>query len=292
LFWVSREVRLWHMLLAIWPTLLMATLVTVLNDIRRQRFPWPGTRNERTIVVLCTARAALMYLLPFASAYFFPQVFPENVESLTHLRDFHTKLLVLHLLGVGALTLHTSGIFGVQAQLLGRPWERSSRREKPEAASLREDVLRYQQLRSWLKRYLGFTATIASTTLLSLGALSIGGMGALLWARARGRWSSRRAARHALDGAGGPRGGPPVALQAYPLPCAGDRSPWAPPESASLSRASLPQRLLRWPPGRCLGWGQLGQVQVAKNAPDDAALGEVRQHPPPSSAPRTGEDVR
>ncbi|MBN1207311.1 MAG: hypothetical protein JXB05_20675, partial [Myxococcaceae bacterium] len=29
---------------------------------------------------------------------------------------------------------------------------------------------------------------------------------------------------------------------------------------------SLPQRLLRWPPGRCLGWGQLGQVQVAKNA--------------------------
>jgi hypothetical protein len=38
-----------------------------------------------------------------------------------------------------------------------------------------------------------------------------------------------------------------------PLPCAGDRSPWAVPESASLSRASLPQRLLRWPPGRCLG---------------------------------------
>jgi hypothetical protein len=97
---------------------------------------------------------------------------------------------------------------------------------------------------------------------------------------------------------GGPRDthwtvqeGPEQRAPGTPLPCAGDRSPWAPRESASLSRASLPQRLLRWPPGRCLGWGQLGQVQVAKNAPDDAALGEVRQHPPPSCAPRAGQDV-
>ena len=115
-------------------------------------------------------------------------------------------------------------------------------------------------------------------------------MGALLRARAGvgGRPGGPRDTP--LDVAGGPRGGPPVALQA-PLPCAGDRSPWAPRGCASLSRASLPQRLLRWPPGRCLGWGQFGQVQVAKNAPDDAALGEVRQHPPPASAPRAGEDV-
>jgi hypothetical protein len=53
-FWSSREVRLWHMLMAIWPTLFAGTLVAALNDIRRKRFPWPGTRNERTAVVLCT----------------------------------------------------------------------------------------------------------------------------------------------------------------------------------------------------------------------------------------------
>ncbi|QRK07302.1 hypothetical protein JQX13_45910 [Archangium violaceum] len=53
----------------------------------------------------------------------------------------------------------------------------------------------------------------------------------------------------------------------------------------------LPQRLLLWPPGRCLGWGQLEQVQVAKNAPDDAALGELRQHPAPAATPHAGEHV-
>jgi hypothetical protein len=171
-FWSSREVRLWHMLMAIWPTLFAGTLVAALNDIRRKRFPWPGTRNERTAVVLCTVLASLMYLLPFASSYYLPgSVLPANAEVLTRLPDFRTKTIILNILGVVVLTLHTAGMFSVHAQLLTRPRESSAGREKPEAASLREEVLRYQYFRSRLERYLGFSATLTGISLLNVGAL-------------------------------------------------------------------------------------------------------------------------
>jgi hypothetical protein len=113
-----------------------------------------------------------MYALPFASAYFLPRsVLPENAEVLTRLPGFRTKTIILNLLGVVVLMLHTSGMFGVHAQLLARPRESPSRRGKPEAASLREDVLRYQHLRSRLERYLGFSATLIGLSLLNVGAL-------------------------------------------------------------------------------------------------------------------------
>jgi len=64
-------------------------------------------------------------------------------------------------------------------------------------------------------------------------------MGALLWARAGvgGRPGGPR------DTHGMVQEGPEEAARrapGIPLPCAGDRSPWAPRERASLSRASTP----------------------------------------------------
>jgi hypothetical protein len=116
-------------------------------------------------------------------------------------------------------------------------------------------------------------------------------MGALLWERA---------------GVGGRPGGPRDThwtVQEGPEEARPSRSRHTPPlrkrpVALGSARECIPQPCVTptapaalAPPGKCLGWGQLGQVQVAKNAPDDAALGEVRQHPPPSSAPRAGEDV-
>jgi hypothetical protein len=53
----------------------------------------------------------------------------------------------------------------------------------------------------------------------------------------------------------------------------------------------LPERGLRWRPGRSQARRLLGQLKVAENAPEDGPLGEGGQHPAPAPAAWAGEDV-
>jgi hypothetical protein len=174
-FWASAKVRLWHFLLVLVPTFWVASVLTVLNEWRTHRTPWPSTSKHRLAAGVCFILAAILFVNPILRPFFSDQsllsAFLARADDLTSLPDFRTKFLVLNMIAISVLLLLTGGMFGVQAQLSGYLQQSATSMENPRGERLEEDVRRYQQLRSQLERFLGFCAANIGFTILTSGAL-------------------------------------------------------------------------------------------------------------------------
>jgi hypothetical protein len=165
------RIRLWHLLMALEPPLWLASLVFIANDFKHGPRAWPDTRDERTALVICTVLAGALNAGPFVVESFTRQpVLSMQMEVLLQLPHLRTKLVLLGMSTALVATVHIAGMLSVHVQLLGRAWGAPSTREEPEAKRLQDDVLRYQQLRSRLERFLGLSAAIIGLGTLSIGA--------------------------------------------------------------------------------------------------------------------------
>jgi hypothetical protein len=172
---VSGKVRFWHLLLMMSPTLWVVSLLVMFNEWRNSRTLWAGPRRQRMEALLGLVLTALMFLVPSILPLFTSQSVASAIlghaADLVPLPNFPTKLVILELLRDAVVILLTAGMFGVHRQLSGQLRQSPSPREEPEAERLAEDVRRYQQLRSRLERFLGFSAANIGVLILSTGAL-------------------------------------------------------------------------------------------------------------------------
>ena len=174
-FWVSGKVRLWHMLLALSPTLWVASALVMFKEWRATRILGSGSRGQRRVAGAGIALAALLFetptFLPYLSAQAAIWAIQRQAWDLISLPGFPLKIFLLNVLRDVVLMLHISGMVGVHAELLGRFPRSPSRQEEAGAERLAEDLRCYQQLRSRLERFLGFAAANIGLSLLSYSAV-------------------------------------------------------------------------------------------------------------------------
>ncbi|MFY0527423.1 hypothetical protein ACN28I_31180 [Archangium gephyra] len=161
--------RLWHLLVALQPTLWLASMLGVFGELERRALVWPGSRRERLALVFCTAFISGMAFLPVLTPFLGnPFSLPANAEVLTGVPHMRAKMFVFYSLGSVAGVLLTSGMLSVHIQLAGGPPRNPSGGEQPVTGSLEREVLRYQRLRAQLKRCLGFAGGIISASVLTV----------------------------------------------------------------------------------------------------------------------------
>ncbi|MFL5351617.1 hypothetical protein, partial [Archangium sp.] len=169
------KVRLLHMLLALSPTLWVASVLVMFNEWRDSRTPGSGLGARRGEAGAAVFLAALMFLSPMIIPFLIAQssglAILRRAEVLISVPGFPIKLLTLNLLGVAAVLMHTWGMFGVHLQLSVQFHPSPTRLEQPEEERLAEDVRRYQQLRSRLERLLGLCAANIGLFILVTGSL-------------------------------------------------------------------------------------------------------------------------
>ncbi|MCY1078895.1 hypothetical protein [Archangium lansingense] len=171
-FLVSRQERLWHMLLTLQPAFWVAATLILWSEFRSHRSLWPGTWRERMAVMFCTSVALVMIALPFVAQFITWRVAPSvDTTGLASMAEFRTKTLIMSIIGAAVGALHASSLFCVHVQLLGQLRESPPHGKQVEAGDLDEDVLRYQRFRSRLRRFLDLAAFNIGISILSVGIL-------------------------------------------------------------------------------------------------------------------------
>lgn len=168
-FWHSPKAWLVHALTASLPVLYGASLFTALGS---HRLAWPGTSTRRRAVVLCTALMGVLGLLPLVVVLLTPPLlhgFPVDVDALAQMPGVKVKLALLGILGAAVTVPQFANCFGIHIQLIGALREFQGTRG--EAGELDAAVPRYQQLRTQLRRALGFIAAHIGSNILVLGAV-------------------------------------------------------------------------------------------------------------------------
>ncbi|HEX5753917.1 MAG TPA: hypothetical protein VFZ09_47475 [Archangium sp.] len=167
----SSRTWLLHGLAALLPVIYVVTLLAALGSPHPVR---AGTPTQRGAVVFCTV---LFFVLGALPAIVVPlnsplvEVFPVDVDSLAEMPGARVKLALLGILGAAVAIPHVSHCFGIHVQLIG---SRAEPHEAPGVLDTRElqaAVLRYQQLRSQLRRSLDLIAASIGTNVLALGAM-------------------------------------------------------------------------------------------------------------------------
>lgn len=173
-FWGSKDARLWHLLLALQPSLWLCSVAVAwreLSSFKLSLRPRRGSRHRLGLTV-CTVlvlfMAAIPMLLPLYSG---KSLLPENAAALTGMPHFDLKVFIVSGLGTLVATLHALGILCVYARLID--WRRGEAPASAEgrARRLKRDTRRYQQLRSQMRLFLGSAALIIGMAMLSTGAL-------------------------------------------------------------------------------------------------------------------------
>lgn len=174
-FWVSGKVRLWHMLLALSPTLWVTSVLVMFHEWRTTRILGSGSRRQRLVTGASVVLATFMFVAPTVTSFLSAQsaiwVIQRRADDLIFLPGFPPKFFLLNLLRDAVVLLLISGMVGAHAQLLGQFPRAAPGREEAGAERLAEDLGRYQQLRSRLERFLGFAAANIGLSILSFGAL-------------------------------------------------------------------------------------------------------------------------
>jgi hypothetical protein len=171
----SGKLKLFHVLLALAPTLWVASSLVMFNEWRHLRTLWSGSWRQRLEAGLAVFLVALLCLapptLPWLSSQSMLAAIFLRADELFALPGFSTKFFILKMLTITVVMLHLSSMFGVHLQLAGQLRRSLAAGEEPEAERLAEDVQRYQQLRSRLERLLGFCAAIIGLSILITGAM-------------------------------------------------------------------------------------------------------------------------
>ena len=165
--WDSRQTRLWNMLLALHPTVWVASLLIVSGDLAGHHPVWPRRWRGRLTAGLCTLLILGMTAVPIMIQFIIPP-FPSsvNTELVTGIPAYRAKMFLLNLCGTVIGTLHACGMFSVHVQLIGCLSEYRARPEATGVEELEQDVLHYQRLRSQLKRFLTVSAAIIGLTIV------------------------------------------------------------------------------------------------------------------------------
>jgi hypothetical protein len=173
--WRSYRTWLLYLLLGFSSAFSVVSVVVAVGFKRTHCRVRSGTLAERSAVVLYTAFACVLGLLP-------PLVIftlrppeggaPVDLDAMTQMPGFLGKLCLLATWGGIGAAPHLFNLFDVHVQLTGALPEYQGGGEEWESQSFDEEVLWYQRLRSQLKLSLGFIATSISIAVLISGAMS------------------------------------------------------------------------------------------------------------------------
>lgn len=173
-FWSSKAPRLWHLLLSFQPALWVTSVAVVWPEFSKaRRSVWPSSGSRlRPGLVLCTVLMVLVACIPLLIQTLTNQaMLPANAEQTLAMPGFRFKLVAIGVVGVLVAAVHAFGILCVHAQLID--WRRRSAPGETvcSPSRLEKDTRRFLQLRSQVRLFLGFAATIIGIATLSTGAL-------------------------------------------------------------------------------------------------------------------------